>query len=130
MYRLNNPGNIRHSATLFKGEVNRKVHPAFKSFISMEYGYRAMFVILRTYFRKYGLNTIEGIVNRWAPSNENDTKAYIAFVERVTGINRKRSLTYCKHEMISLVHAMSWIENGIKPDIKPINAGWEMVAKQ
>ena len=89
-----------------------------------------MFVILRTYFRKYGLNTIEDIVSRWAPSNENDTKAYIAFVERVTGINRKRSLTYCKRDMITIVHAMSWIENGIRPDIKPINAGWEMVAKQ
>ncbi|EDG3210247.1 hypothetical protein B6O47_21255 [Salmonella enterica] len=37
-----------------------------------------MIVILRNYQRKHGLNTISGIINRWAPTNENNTQAYKA----------------------------------------------------
>ena len=46
----------------------------------MDYGIRAIFRILKTYREKYGLNTIEGIINRYAPPAENDTESYIESV--------------------------------------------------
>ena len=59
----------------------------FCQFETMEYGWRAAFVLLtRTYYHKYRLYTIRGIVSKWAPANENNTEAYIRNVSRLTGI--------------------------------------------
>ena len=61
---------------------------AFVQFKSLEYGWRAAFYLLtRTYYHKYRLYTIRGIVSRWAPASENDTKAYIENVSRLTDID-------------------------------------------
>ena len=49
-YRNYNPGNIRISNTRYKGEVVPSQDTAFKQFQSMEYGYRAMFVLLHYYY--------------------------------------------------------------------------------
>ena len=60
----------------------------FCQFETMEYGWRAAFVLLtRTYYHKYRLYTIRGIVSKWAPANENNTEAYIRNVSRLTGID-------------------------------------------
>ena len=61
---------------------------AFVQFKSLEYGWRAAFYLLtRTYYHKYRLYTIRGIVSRWAPQCENNTSAYIENVSRLTGID-------------------------------------------
>ena len=49
--RNNNPLNIRHSADSFQGEIKGE-DKAFKTFISMAYGYRAAFVTLATYLSR------------------------------------------------------------------------------
>ena len=54
-----NPGNIRQNSIVYLGEIQPSKDGAFKQFKSMEYGYRAMFVVLHTYARKRGLDTIE-----------------------------------------------------------------------
>ena len=60
---------------------------AFCQFESMEYGWRAAFWLLtRTYYHTYRLFTIRAIVSKWAPPHENNTKAYIANVSKLTGI--------------------------------------------
>ena len=73
--RNNNPLNIQHSADNFQGEL-KGTDKAFKPFISMPYGYRAAFITLATYNSR-GYNTIEKIVTRWAPPNENNTPAIL-----------------------------------------------------
>ena len=86
--RNNNPLNIRRSKDQWKGMAEVQADRAFVQFKSMEYGWRAAFYLLtRTYYHKYRLNTIRGIVSRWAPVNENNTAAYIANVARLTGID-------------------------------------------
>ena len=56
-------------------------------FETMAYGWRAAFVLLtRTYYHTYRLYTIRAIISRWAPPNENNTRAYIENVARLTGI--------------------------------------------
>ena len=60
---------------------------AFVQFKSLEYGWRAAFMLLtRTYYHTYRLFTIRAIISRWAPPNENNTKRYIENVSRFTGI--------------------------------------------
>ena len=83
-----NPGNIRKSNDHFSGEIE-STDKDFKRFRSMAYGYRAMFRILRTYKNNYSLNTLEQMINRWAPPKDNNkTEAYIQFVSEKSGIAR------------------------------------------
>ena len=62
-----NPGNIRRSKIRYKGERHPSTDAAFKQFESMEWGYRAMFVLLDTYRVRYGLNTLREMISRYAP---------------------------------------------------------------
>ena len=87
--RNHNPLNIRRTAKdQWKGLAAQQNDRAFCQFKSLEYGWRAAFYLLtRTYYHKYRLYTIRGIISRWAPSSENDTSAYIQNVSRLTGID-------------------------------------------
>jgi len=126
--RNNNPLNIRHSADSFQGEI-KGTDTAFKTFISMAYGYRAAFVILHTYFSR-GLNTIEKIVTRWAPPNENNTAGYVANVEKWSGVSRQKVLTLTDGaDYIMIVAAMSFMENGRNADITEVQAGFNLQTK-
>lgn len=89
----NNPGNIRKSSDTFQGEILPSGDAAFKQFKTMQYGERAIFVVLNTYAKKYGRDTIKSIVERWAPANENNTDLYIEQVEKWSGINRNIKIT-------------------------------------
>ena len=87
--RNHNPLNIRRTAKdQWKGMAEVQSDRAFVQFKSLEYGWRAAFYLLtRTYYHKYRLYTIRGIITRWAPSSENDTSAYVDNVSRLTGID-------------------------------------------
>jgi len=126
--RNNNPLNIRHNSDKFQGEVTG-TDKAFKTFISMAYGYRAAFVTLATYLSK-GCNTIEKIVTRWAPPNENNTGSYVANVERWADVPRHKELTAADGaDYILIVAAMSFIENGINADISEVWVGFNLQTK-
>ena len=85
--RNNNPLNIRRSKDQWQGLRATQTDAQFCQFETMEYGWRAAFMLLtRTYYHKYRLYTIRGIISKWAPHCENDTKAYVQNVSRLTGI--------------------------------------------
>lgn len=86
--RNNNPGNIDYNpANNWQGQlkVDKTIEPRFCRFDTPENGIRALGKLLQTYQSKYGLTTVEGIINRWAPSVENNTKAYVRAVEKTIG---------------------------------------------
>ena len=86
--RNNNPGNIDYNPTNnWQGQlkVDKTIEPRFCRFDTPENGIRALGKLLQTYQSKYGLTTVEGIINRWAPSVENNTKAYVRAVEKTIG---------------------------------------------
>jgi hypothetical protein len=125
-YRNNNPGNIRLTTTKWKGEIDGS-DTAFKTFRSMPYGYRALYALLKEYMGK-GYNTIDKIINRYAPGNENNTEAYIQTVEKKTGINRHTILTFAeKNNITNLVAAISYVENGVAPDLRDIDGGYKLL---
>ena len=101
--------------------------PDFKQFESIEWGYRAIFVTLNTYRRKYGLRTIREMISRWAPPVENHTEAYIRAVTARTGFSADAVLdTRSRQQMIQLIAAMSEVENGVKADFRAVERGWEL----
>ena len=126
--RNNNPGNIRHSSTKWRGEI-KGGDPDFKTFESIEYGYRALMKLLKTYYNKYGLTTINGIVNRWAPPNENDTNAYISFVATRTHYPFNYPLPFDKDHIVKIASAISSMENGIDAVEQEVLNGWETLQK-
>ncbi len=123
-----NPGNIRQSNVKYQGEVRPSRDPAFKQFSSLAYGYRAIFVLLDTYRIKYGLNTIRGMISRWAPpSDNNQTEAYIAAVCADTGIGDTTPVdTRDRAVMLRMVAAISRVENGVVADMEEVERGWEI----
>lgn len=125
--RNNNPGNIRLSDVKYQGEVKGNDR-SFKTFKSMALGYRAMFVILRTYYNKYKLNTIRKMINRWAPTNENDTSAYIRNVSAWSGIKPDAVLEITSKQMMcAVVAAMSRVENGVKAVTRDVETGYDLI---
>ncbi|PLB85321.1 structural protein P5 [Dysgonamonadaceae bacterium] len=126
--RNNNPLNIRHSADRFQGEIAGR-DKSFKTFSSLAYGYRAAFVILGTYLSR-GINSIEKIITKWAPSTENDTESYIFQVEKYSGVPRNKVLTPADGaEYVMIVAAMSFIENGRNADLSQVMAGFNLQIK-
>ena len=124
--RNNNPLNIR-VGNVWLGEVKNPTDPHFEQFNSMEYGLRAGFVLLRRYIRHYKRQTIEDIISSWAPSNENNTKAYIDTVVKVSGIPANKILHYSdKETMCKLVDAMCFVENGKHVSMEKITKGYEL----
>lgn len=124
--RNNNPGNIRRSTTPYKGEIVGE-DTAFKTFQAMQWGYRAMFVLLHTYQKRYGLNTIAGVIRRYAPANENNTEAYIATVARLSKMDANAGInTQHKATMIPIVAAMSRVENGVDAVPADVLEGWNL----
>ena len=75
-----------------------------------------MIIILRNYQRKHGLSTISGIINRWAPTNENDTQSYINSVAKATGVDPDQRIdTSDSRIMMKLLQAIIQHENGDQP---------------
>lgn len=121
-----NPGNIEKNRDVFQGEVVPSQDSRFKQFRTMAYGYRAIFVILDTY-RKRGCNTIETILNAWAPHVENNTDMYIKRVVEWSEVPRDKVLTeYSGKDYIRIVAAMSRVENGIPVSLSEVETGFSL----
>jgi len=84
-----NPLNIRDSkANDWKGLAHKAGAKGnnYAAFDNAMFGYRAADEILKTYNEDNGIDTIEGIISRFAPEKDNnDTEAYISFVSKRTG---------------------------------------------
>lgn len=114
--RNNNPGNIERNSIKWKGMSENQSDSRFVVFESPEYGIRALCRILRTYQSRYDLRTINEIINRYAPSGENYTENYIAFVEKETGYSQNKVLDLSNNDVImKLVKAIIKFENGQQP---------------
>jgi hypothetical protein len=125
----NNPLNIRKNTDFFEGEVAVSTDTSFKQFCTMAHGYRAAFVMLGTYLLR-GQNTIEKIVSRWAPPNENNTAGYINHVEQWSGVARDKELTAASgDDYLQIVVAMSRVENGTPANIADVEEGFNLQTK-
>jgi len=96
--RNNNPGNIDFNPRNdWQGQLGLEVgvaKPRFARFDQAENGIRALGKLLINYRSKdgmpgvgeKGIDTVLETINRWAPSNENDTQAYASAVAKRLGV--------------------------------------------
>ena len=121
--RNNNPGNIRRGKTVWKDQKPLQDDSAFVSFIDATSGLRALMKTLLTYHMKYTLDTVESIINRWAPPHENPTDHYAHNVARLLKVQRQDRLDLTsKPLLVLLAKAIVWQENG-QPG-EPLPAFW------
>ena len=124
--RNNNPLNIRIGNT-WLGERNNPTDQDFEEFVTIEYGYRAAFCILRRYIRRYHKNTIAAIISTWAPASENNTQRYIDFIVGKMGIAPDVRIDYGDEEkMTQLVASMQLMECGVAADMEKVVKGYHM----
>lgn len=91
---VNNPGNLRPPGQ----------STGFMQYPTPAAGVRAMNHQLDLY-KSRGINTIDSIINKYAPKSENNTEAYKRDLERQTGIKRGTQLTAADRE--NLISAMT-----------------------
>lgn len=124
--RNNNPLNIRIGNT-WLGERQNPQDSSFEEFVSIEYGYRAAFCLLRRYIRRYHKNTIAMIISTWAPSSENNTQRYIDFVANAMKISSDTPINYADEDtMVHLVAAMQMMECGVPANLDKVKRGYMM----
>ncbi len=121
-----NPGNIRHTRRRWQGEVEGS-DPAFKTFESMAWGCRAIFLLLDNYRRLHGCTTIRTMISRWAPPFENHTERYIEQVAQLVGVGADEPIdTRSRQVMLPMVAAIIRVENGRSVALRSIEQGWEL----
>lgn len=128
-YLNNNPTNLdRSPANNWQGEIKDAADPRltdfqkreltsgrFAVFQSAEWGIRAAVKNLQSYHRS-GFNTPGKAIGRWAPPNENDTAAYLARVEKITGLSPNAPFDPNDYgQMSALVRAIITVELGGQP---------------
>lgn len=96
----------------------------FVQFQNMIQGIRAAIITLRTYFNKHNINTIEGIIKRWAPESENNTKAYIEFVCKETETEEDDRIIWDKWSIFYIIKVMAKYESGYEIKTKEFEAAW------
>ncbi|HCT3785201.1 TPA: structural protein [Proteus mirabilis] len=113
--RNNNPGNIRHGSK-WQGLSAQQTDKDFCQFVSPEYGIRAIYKLLQTYQNKYELNTVESIIDRYAPPNENNTTGYINRAAKDIGVSVNAPINVSsKSVAIALATAIVGVELGYQP---------------
>ncbi|MCC8378644.1 structural protein [Xenorhabdus sp. PB30.3] len=115
--RNNNPGNIDHNpANKWQGQLQHDLNleKRFCRFESPEYGVRALMKLLCNY-HKGGHNSISKMINRWAPSNENNTTAYINGVAKALNVNQFERIEINRSTLIALAKSIIRHENGRQP---------------
>lgn len=77
--RNNNPGNLRQWGDLPRDSGGYAIFP------TAEAGLAATIKNLQAQQKVHGLNTVQGIISKWAPASENNTAAYISDIAKRTG---------------------------------------------
>ena len=136
--RNNNPLNIRRSNDRWKGARMEQTDRSFVQFVSMAYGYRAAWKVLESYWKHFKKErlpfTVQNIIQRWAPPNENDTDTYVRTVLNLTSLGGRENLPrpftgIAIEKLVRLLAAMTTMECGVpykEVDTKAIWEGYEL----
>lgn len=113
--RNDNPANISDGtfAQSQPGYTGPEAQGRFATFGSEQAGLNAAAALIGRYGSE-GINTISGIVNKWAPSSDgNNTAAYTSFVASKLGINPNRPLDLSNPQTKqAIAQVMSQYESG------------------
>ncbi len=116
--RNNNPGNLEGGAHWdglmpLDGLTGIQTHERFAVFKEAKWGFRALVTLLKNYKMLHGADTVQKIIDRFAPPNENNTTAYVRFVSERVGVqpNTQINVTIPKI-MFDLAKSIAIYETG------------------
>ena len=109
--RNNNPANLIKTGIAWKGEVTTNTDGHFEQFKELKYGIRALYRQLYTDIEERNMN-LRQLINKFAPSFENNTTAYIEFISKKTGISPSYPIKLDSEILITIAKAIISIENG------------------
>lgn len=111
--RNKNPMNVIKTNIAWDGKVTGE-DPTFETFKSYSYGIRAGAKLLVNYQALHGINTVRGLISRYAPAHENPTDAYIQSVAKAAGVGADEAISV-KEKLPLLVKAIIHFEIGAVP---------------
>lgn len=114
-FRNNNPGNLRPGKSPWLGQTSVD-DGGYCVFDTPEHGLRALAMQLVIYQDKHNCQSVSDIITRWAPSNENDTAAYVKAVAEWLDVSAYAPINL--HEQLrlaTLIQAIVFHENGHDP---------------
>lgn len=112
--RNNNPGNLEKNGIDWQGLSSTQTDPRFYQFQSPIFGIRALARVLKTYQSRHGINTVRGVIERWAPPFENNTDSYVSHVASVLGVLPDEPINVEAY-LMPLAEAIIVHENGQNP---------------
>jgi len=124
--RNNNPLNIRRTATEWKGERKTTKDSVFEEFETIEFGYRAAIINMRTLMSR-GNNTLAKLINAWAPPHENDTNNYLSYVSTQSGIKATDSISFDKELLFRIIRPMAKIESNLTLTRQTFDNAWNLI---
>lgn len=126
--RNKNPGNIDFNPrNNWQGQLGLEegvANPRFARFSHAKWGIRALAKLLINYRNKEGtpgigkpgIDTPLEFINRWAPSNENNTMAYAQAIAKRLGVGVRDPIVITKREtLVQVVTGIIVHENGQNP---------------
>ena len=136
--RNNNYGNLR-TTDAFEGKTG--VNKSYDTYETPEKGMRALARVLDTYSSKHGINTIDQLINRYAPASDStggSHENYKKFLAQKLGVSPNDPIDV-KSRRAEIMDAIIRFENKNRPlatkeqllqaiadaDGKPINEGTE-----
>lgn len=116
-FKMNNPLNIKLTGDRWRGQVMPSAGDKFAHFEAPEFGIRAAVRLLTNYWGNNGINTLRGLITRWAPpSDNNPTEAYIATVAAKTDMDPDEPYDVGNYaEVLKILRAMTRVELGKPP---------------
>lgn len=106
----NNPLNIRFNQyNNWVGQIKPK--NGFCQFSELRFGFRAVLRLLHRY-RQLRVVTVHGIINRFAPSSENDTQSYVNLVCLNGHFHIDEEIPFDVPTLTKLICSMYFVEQG------------------
>lgn len=114
--RNHNPGNLNYVGQA-GAHKEPGIHGRFAVFTTAQDGLRALRDQLLRYQQRDGIDTIDGIIAKWAPpSDDNNTNAYTQTVASHLNVKSSAPLgPLTSDRLAALMHAIIQVENGQDP---------------
>lgn len=108
-----NLGNIKIANNDWKGKIpeDQNTDGVFEQFETEYYGNRALVILLQNYINR-GINTIDSIINTYAPKSENETAIYVDYVKLRMGFTTIGDAGVDGDHIPQLATAIVEFENG------------------
>jgi hypothetical protein len=131
--RNHNPGNLEASRIQWDGlqlvadmNLEQRNESRFCVFQAPHWGIRAMAKVLLRYYNHHGLKTVAGMIDRYAPSHENDSNSYADAVASALHVSRGTFFEMNWVNLDLMLRTMIKHENGEQPYSWEIPAGMVM----